>query len=220
MTNDDDRELVQRLTALAELFDVKLSAARMALYRETLREFALPEVVRALTHAAKTCTFFPKPAELRNLIVGDGEEAVEAAWMAFRGAMGRFGYMSSVVVRDAALGEAITALFGTWDAACAADLSPEMWASKRKEFGRVYRVLKQRRVEGVRYLVGAAERQNGGRLDYMAFVPLGVIGASGDLKSLTRAEAEVERTQLAAYAHETLRVVSGDWVRLNERNES
>lgn len=196
MTSNDHREFVQHLTALAELFDAKVSAARMALYFETLREFPLREVIRALNHAAKTCKFFPRPAELREFLVGDSEDAVEAAWMAFRSAMSRLGYMSSVLVQDAALGEAITAVFGGWDAACGADLSPEMWASRRKEFGRVYRVMRQRRVSGTRYLPGAAERMNGGRLDYMPWVPLGVIGTNGEVRALNSAEAAATRLQL------------------------
>lgn len=216
MTVDDNRDFTQRLAALAEVFDVKLSAARIALYFETLREFALADVVRALNHAAKTNKFFPRPAELRDTIVGDSEDAVEMAWVGFRQAIRRLGYMTSVVVQDAALAESILALFGSWDAACAADLSPEMWASRRKEFGRVYRAMLQRRLEGARYLIGMSERHNGGRPEWAAYSPVGVIGRDGEVKALSTKEAEVERTRIAAQAHEFSRLEAGAmWSALN-----
>lgn len=196
MTPKQASELAARLLTLAEVFGVTVSEARMGLYIEALRDLPFPQLVEGLNAAARASKFFPKPSELRELALGSTEDAAELAWLSFRQAMGRFGYMASVAVHDAALGEAIIALFGGWEAACLAELSPEMWASKRKEFGRIYQALKQRKLTGVRYLVGATERQNGGRPDWLVYAPLGRIGADGALRALSQPEAAAERLAL------------------------
>ncbi len=206
MEINDSGEFGRRLIALAEVFDVKLSQARAALYFEAIRDMPFATVADALNAAVKTCRFFPKPAELRTLALGDSEDATEVAWVAFKQAMPRLGYMASVSVHDAALGEAILALFGSWSGACTAELSPEMWASKRKEFGRVYRVMRQRNLDGGRYLIGTAEQQNSGIKRWMEFVPMGCIGRDGAVRRLTAAEGEQERERLAVESHEFSRI--------------
>lgn len=201
MNTDHAEEFGRRLVALAEVFDVKLSPQRQALYFDALRDLPYESCVTALHAAVKVCKFFPRPVELREFVQGDAEDAAEAAWVAFRQAMGRIGHYSSLVVRDAALGEAILALFGTWPAACCAELSPEMWASKRKEFGRVYRMLRQRRLEGSRYLPGVAEHHNSQRAAWIGFSPVGVLERDGTVRALAGAEAERERQAISAAAH-------------------
>lgn len=206
MNIDDSGEFGRRLVALGEVFDAKISPQRAALYFEALRDLPFAAVVGAMNAAVKGCKFFPRPVELRTFAVGDSEDIAEAAWLSFRAAMRKLGYMASVSVRDAALGEAIVAVFGSWSAACTADLSPEMWASKRKEFGRVYRVMRQRSLDGGRYLAGTAEQQNAGKRDWLRFVPMGCIDVDGGVLQLTAGEAEVERERLAAVSHEFSRI--------------
>lgn len=209
MNINDSREFGQRLMALAEVFEKKLTTPQTALYFEALRDLPIDAVVLALNTAARACKFFPRPVELREFAVGDSEDAAESAWLGFRAALTRIGYMGSVSVRDAALAETITAMFGTWTAACAADYSPEMWAAKRKEFGRIYRVMRGRRLDGGRYLFGMAETQNQHRRDWMRFVPVGRIDRDGTVKALSAAEAEQERETLAISAHEFSRLEAG-----------
>lgn len=216
----DNGEFSRRLTALGELFDAKLSPARQALYFEALRDLPFEAIAGALNAAARGCKFFPRPVELREFAVGNSEDAAEKAWLAFRSALGRIGYMSSVVIQDAALAETITAMFGTWAAACAADLSPEMWASKRKEFGRIYSVMRGRRLENGRYLLGMAEAQNQHNAAWSRFVPVGRISLDGQVQSLSAHEAEIEREQLAANACEFSRLdASSILARLRSHNQ-
>jgi len=201
MDASDSGDFTRRLIGLGELFDADLSPVKQALYFEALRDLPLGVVVRALNQAAKVCKFFPKPAELRTLAVGDTADQAETAWMAFRQAMKHAGAYTSLAVDDAALAGAIVAMFGTWPLACAADYSPEMWAAKRKEFDRVYRVLRNRKLAGARYLPGICEEQNRGRPEWMGYVPVQRLDATGGLEALTLAEAEEARTQIAAQAH-------------------
>lgn len=197
----DNDEFTRRLVGLGELFEANLTPVKQALYFEALRDLPFALVAKALNQATRACTFMPKPAELRKLVVGDDEDAAERAWMAFRTAMRSAGSYASLVVVDPALADAITAVFESWPAACALELSPEMWANKRKEFGRVYRVLVNRGLVGARYLPGICEQANAGRPDWMGYVPVKRLDASGVLQSLTGAEAEQTRTQIAAQAH-------------------
>lgn len=193
----DSVEFRNRLVVLGELFDAKLSAAKLALYFEALRDVPFPLVARAMNQAAKACTWFPKPAELRRFALGDDEDAAEQAWMAVRGAMTSAGGYASIVA-EAAVAEAIVAIFRSWPAACALELSPEMWSSKRKEFGRTFRVLRNRALAGSRYLPGITEQQNAGRRDWLKFVTVVRLGSHGEMERLSLEAADQCRGELAA----------------------
>lgn len=199
MDISDSGEFGRRLVTLAELFDVKLTGTRQALYFEALRDLPFQAVAQGLNQAAKACTFFPKPAELRKFAVGDAEDLAETAWMAFRQTMRIAGGYASVLMADAALAETVLSVFGSWPAACQAEFTPEMWAAKRKEFGRVYRVLRDRALVGARYLAGIHEQANAGRHS-LKYVPVHALEGFL-LRPLTLDEAEQARTQIAAQAH-------------------
>lgn len=196
MNTEHAPEFTHRLSVLAEIFDVKLSPARAALYFEALRDLSVEGVFGALNQAAKLCTFFPKPAELRSFVVGDSEDAAEIAWVGMNAAVRRLGHMSSVAFDDAALAETIVAVFGGWVGLCGQELSPEMWAAKRKEFGRVYRTMRQRRLQGGRYLIGAAEAHNSGVSEWMRFVDVGRVDGHGAVTRLSLEEGEQARQAL------------------------
>lgn len=209
MDLSDNDAFTARLVGLGELFDANLTPVKQALYFEALRDLPIELVVRALNLATRKCTFMPKPAELRKLAVGDDEDAAEKAWMAFQGAMRAIGSYTSLITADPALGETISTVFGSWPAACGADLSPEMWASKRKEFGRVYRVLVNRELVGARYLPGLCESQNAGRRDWLAYVPVKRIDGA-TIVALTTEEADQARTQIAATSYGFTQLDAGD----------
>ena len=213
MNIEDNGEFGRRLMALGEVFDVKISPQRAALYFEALRDLPFQAVAAALNAAVQGCKFFPKPVELRQFAQGDIEDVTEIAWLAAKKAMSKLGYMASVSVQDAALGETILAVFGSWVGACTIELSPEMWASKRKEFGRVYRVMRQRNLDGARYLPGEAERNNSGRRDWLRYVPMGCIESGGTVKQLTAEEGELERMRLAAVPHGLSRMDAGEMLK-------
>lgn len=194
----DSLPFLERLTALAELFDAALSPAKQALYFEALADLEFEQVVEALNAAIRTCRFMPKPVEIRALAVGDDEDRTEQAWSTLRTAMRQVGYASSVIFEDGALGEAVTALFGSWPEACSQDLSPEMWASTRKAFGRVYRVTlqRQRTRTGERYLPGWCEHQNAGRGLGLKHAPVARVTMAGSVRRL--GEDETRQAQIAA----------------------
>lgn len=139
MTPDDAQNFLGRLNALAELFDAKCSEVKQQLYFEALKDLPLWVVQEAMSKAAQTCTFMPKPVELRILAHGDPNDLAEQAWVEFKGAAHRLGAYRDWMPDDPETARALIDIFGTWPRACHADLSPEMWASKRKEFLNAYK---------------------------------------------------------------------------------
>lgn len=198
MHADDRAMFITALVTLSELFGKPLSPAVQVLYVDALQDLDAGVLVAAMHTAARHCTFMPKPSELRKLAVGDSEDHAERAWLAMRAAMTRIGAYDSLVTQDPALGETILAVFGAWPEACRADLSSEMWASKRKEFGRVYRVMQDRALTGARYLAGIIESQNAKTDAWAKYTRVGVIAVDGaTIQRLEPAEAEAIRLALA-----------------------
>lgn len=159
MTRDDFAPFVDQLVVLAEIFNVSLSAAAQVLYFEALCDLEVADVARALAECSRSCTFMPKPAEIRARAVGDSELEVEMAWQTYKDLARRIGGYGSVSFDDPALATTLVAVFGGWEQACFADFTPEMWVAKRREFGRVYAMQRQRG-GGRRQLPGFIEREN------------------------------------------------------------
>lgn len=209
MTNRDAGEFLGRLVGLSELYGAKFSEAKGSLYFEALKDLPLEQVIGAMNQAVKTCTFMPKPAEIRTLAIGDTEDRAEGAWMLLRKAMGQVGSYRSLIVDDPVLAEAIVAVFGSWPQACLTDLSPEMWASKRKEFGRVYRVIADRGLLGGRYLAGICEQQNGGKREWLQYTPVARLLGSGEVEALSLEDAERLKLAMATTASGLKQVTDG-----------
>lgn len=159
MIADDAPMFFQRLAGLSELFDAKFSDAKSELYFEALRDLSLVDVLWALNEATKRCKFMPRPVEIRDLAIGDIEDLTERAWQTWKTAARRLGSYRTFETDDTALADTLVSVFGGWPEACVAELSPEMWVAKRKEFGRVYQVFKLRGEVGHRGLAGHFERE-------------------------------------------------------------
>ncbi len=161
MTTADFAHFSARLVELGELFDAKLSESKQLLYFQALSDLPLELVTDAVIQAARACKFFPKPVELRALVLGDDEDRAELAWLEYKRLARSCGGYGSPTFTDPALADALVAVFGSWEGACWSDFSPEMWSSKRKEFGRVYRAMRSRNETVPKQLPGFFERENG-----------------------------------------------------------
>ncbi len=162
MTPDEAPMFVAALSAVAEIFERDFSDAAQMLYFDALKDLALADCLRALETASRLNTFMPRPAELRQFARGslDPELAVEAAWLRYRQLARQVGGYQSVTITDPALADTLLEMFGTWEQACWSEFTPEMWAAKRKEFGRVYRVMQERGQTAPKVLTGYCERDN------------------------------------------------------------
>lgn len=180
MTSDELVILATRLEGLAAYFDKPLNEIQSEIYVAGLEDLPLDTVLAAITQWVKTGRpFMPKVSELRELVVGTETDQAEHVWQQLHEAKRRAGAYASLVVSDAALATTVEALWGSWPAACAEDLSPEMWAARRKEFGRVYRVERLRAAPGPRHLVGLHEQQNSESGHVFKFTPVWAVDAEG-----------------------------------------
>ena len=135
MTETDARAFLQNLTVLAEVFDAKFSEAKQMLYFEALRDIPLDRVLAALSHAAKTCRFMPRPVELRDLAVGSSDDHAEVAWSKLLGEVRRVGAYGTPKLPDEC-SDVMVRLWGTWGHLCQTLPSegPELlgWAKRFK----------------------------------------------------------------------------------------
>src|SRR5690242_13414167 len=97
MKSNEAADFILRLTALSELFNVKLSEAAQVLYFEALSDLEMPALIDALGQAAKRCKFMPKPVELRELAIGNIDDAAALAWNSWKEAARKGGSMRSLV---------------------------------------------------------------------------------------------------------------------------
>jgi hypothetical protein len=139
MTPADAPRFAKLLGALAETFDETLSTLRIEIYFRALADLDLDVVERAVTDAARTLTFFPRPAELRASVEGTPDDRAELAWMAVLQQVRAVGWCGAPVFRDSTIAQTVTDVFGGWRPLCErlpAD-GPEllMWA---KQFKTVY----------------------------------------------------------------------------------
>lgn len=160
MTTEEFESVINRLTGVADYFHCELSQTKLMFYFDGLCDLAVDDVQRALTTCIKTCRFMPLVADIRQALGEDAENDSEKAWLAYKHLAHQQGGYASPCITDAALAETLMEIFGSWETACWTDLSPEMWAAKRKEFGRVYRLMRTRGLTGSRTLIGQCERSN------------------------------------------------------------
>lgn len=178
MTNRDSAQFAQLFALLSQSFDKPVSEAMAQVYFDNLKDFPIEQVATAVQAAIRTKTFFPKVAELRQLIEGSVEDRAAQAWAALLEAAADGG-QASVRFADRAAALAMDAVFGSWTQACrllsagntdergrqVGGCSDEMAASYQKAFARQYVGALNSSREVVLYRPGLSEmamRENGG----------------------------------------------------------
>lgn len=151
MTDRDSVEFARLFTLLSETFNKAVSDSLAEIYFRTLKDFTIEQITHAVEQAIATKKFFPKPAELRELLVGNPEDRASNAWAAFLEAAANGG-TASVQFADRATAMAMDATFGSWLEACrllsaggtdargkqVGGCTDEMLASYQKSFLRHY----------------------------------------------------------------------------------
>jgi hypothetical protein len=115
----------ESLGVLAIALDFDLTDAKVDVYFKLLAgKYPDEEIIRAIEHAASACKFFPKPAELVEIITGGKVEKETVAWRTVIENIKRHGSYYSVRFQDGSIAAAIEGM-GGW---------PEMCAKSGKEF--------------------------------------------------------------------------------------
>lgn len=163
-TDEEYQMIKMSFLGLAELHNFKLSELKVELYFKILQRFHPQDVVRAIELAIETTKFFPKPAELVELIMGTATDRAAIAWNIFLGVIRRLSPSDSVVFEDTRF-SAIVDFFGGWDEVHKWKTEDLTW--RRQEFIKLYASFRQP-PPGHRH-VGTIEHQNRvrGFLDYL-----------------------------------------------------
>ena len=118
MTEADREALAEALHVLGEMFNERVSTIRAEGYFDALRDYAIEDVNRAVLMALRTCRFFPRPVELRELLCGDPNANTDAAWSTVVREVRRVGYLGTPCFDGARVMRAITDTWGSWQRLC------------------------------------------------------------------------------------------------------
>ena len=100
MKTQDKARFGKALAACAQVFDQEPTKERTTLYFEALIDLDIEEVEKACFKAIQQLKWFPKPAEIRNLVLGDPETRAMLAWDTTLKAVRQHGYYDSVNFTD------------------------------------------------------------------------------------------------------------------------
>lgn len=134
------------LESLAHVFDVKLTDERAMLYFGALEPYEIDAIRSAAMNATRTLKFFPRPAELIEIIAGTPDDRALTAWTRVETALRDVGTYQSVDFGDAVL-HAVIEQMGGWAGAWTWErLEEKDYGFKRLEFTRLYRLFEDRGV--------------------------------------------------------------------------
>lgn len=139
MQNIDKRKFAVLMEMLAEGFDKENSKLKIDLYFESLKDFAIGEIEGAIYQSIKSLKWFPKIAEIRELIEGDPESRALIAW---RFAVDNINPYLTFEFDDPIIHYCIQEIFGGWIGFCEKTLEELKWEEKR--FMSLYRLALKR----------------------------------------------------------------------------
>jgi len=177
MNDADKPSFLSRFTGMCEYWEKKYSDALLDIYWCALSDLTIDQFERASSLAIQKLTFFPKVAELRELVNGNGEAEALSAWEQLQKGISRAGAYQSVLFEDPRITRVIE-IMGGWIEVCAwptADIK-----FRRKEFLDAYKALPA--TGEPRPLAGICERDNCARGYNIGHAPKPVLIESGRLQ--------------------------------------
>lgn len=118
MTDQDRPHFAEAMHAMAETFNEPMSDIRAEAYFDALRDLPMGRVNAAVRLALRTCRFFPKPVELRELVEGSADQRADFAWGEVLEQIRRVGYMGSPTFTDPAISDTVCQVWGGWRRLC------------------------------------------------------------------------------------------------------
>lgn len=165
--HDDFVRFGIKFAELCTAFGETQSKERIEVYWSRLQGFDIERIERAIDYLIDHSRFFPKVAEIRELIEGSEDDRAAQAWQLLIRAIEKGGPYASLHVDDAALADALLKTFGGWIEACNRLPVPgdPMHANLQKQFSGYYRQAVRNGSNAPRYFAGiheATNRQNVG----------------------------------------------------------
>lgn len=118
MTGLDAATFAEAMHALGETFNEPVSPIRTEAYFDALSDLSIEQVNAAVRLALRSCKFFPKPVELRELIGGAPDANADAAWGEVQREIGRVGYLGTPKFSDPRTALTVREVWGGWRRLC------------------------------------------------------------------------------------------------------
>jgi hypothetical protein len=194
MNNEDKPSFLSRFTGMCEYWEKKYSDALLDIYWCALSDLTIDQFEQASSQAVQRLTFFPKVAELRELISGNGEAEALSAWQELQKGISRAGAYQSVLFEDPRITRLIE-IMGGWVEVCAWPLNELKF--RRKEFLDAYKVLPATGEPKV--LAGICERDNCAR-GYIGHAPKPILISSDRLQINTGEQTAIPSNRNSGHA--------------------
>ena len=153
----DETMFKNYMTLLGEIFGKEISDTLKTAYWSVLKPYTDGQCKAAFESVIATCRFFPKPAELLELLGSGESDAATLAWLEVDRAVRQIGPYESVSFEDPAINSTIEAM-GGWVRLGGVTL--DQWKWSRKEFEGLYPIMTRRRDGHPEYLPGVFELEN------------------------------------------------------------
>lgn len=147
--------------ALGVAFDKDVSSkVLIELYYSVFKKYPDEIFKAACTKAIQTLRFFPKVAEIIEIIEGSAEDRAMLAWQSVMDAIACHGYYQSVVFEDTAIFQCIEDM-GGWMHLC--EQTERELGFLAKDFTRLYKIHAQGPRQDAQKLIGFFEAENGSK---------------------------------------------------------
>jgi hypothetical protein len=108
----------QAMGVLGEVFNEPVSELRIEAYLASLQDLPDAEVLAAMRACVAECQFFPRPADIRQRVIGPADDRAELAWAAVLAVVQRVGAYGWPGQLDAPTMAAVTSTWGSWARLC------------------------------------------------------------------------------------------------------
>ncbi len=117
MQSRDQKRFIEILTTAAGLYEKDLTEMVIEVYYQTLQGYSIEDISATFTKHIKSSKYFPKPAEILEVLHGVGDELdarslqqAAAVW----NAIARVGHGSSVFFKDPVSAAVVKGVYGGW----------------------------------------------------------------------------------------------------------
>lgn len=159
MKTEDTAKIIKKLNILCVLFDKEVSEPLQEAYIKILSGYPIDKICNAFDRAMVTCKFWPKPAEIIELIGGNVSDVAEVETGKVLDSIHRYGGGQTIVFDDPVTQAVIKQGFGGWIKLCSElKESEEKWF--RKDFINIYKSYHKSGMKEYGKMIGYHDRDN------------------------------------------------------------
>jgi hypothetical protein len=117
-TKKQELDFAELLFSIAQMYDRNITKRGVELYCRLVEDLPFEAVRSAMHQHITTSKFWPLPADIRVIALGNVEEQAELAWAHVRREVRRVGWMGKPEWPDEQTERAAMQLYGGWQALC------------------------------------------------------------------------------------------------------